>query len=143
MNIAILKDDYTIKSILSMDNMYEEVSYDDSPDLDKFNPTGVWFGLLEGEDIAGIVNLIPLSNTLWMPHIYIRKQFRGKGSEKYGLQVIEYMKHLSATNKFLAMTPYESAKKYAEKLGFKYITTLPKSIIKDGKLLDQYVLGEG
>jgi hypothetical protein len=42
--------------------------------------------------------------------------------------------------KFMALTPYENAKKYAEKLGFVTKTILTNSIKKNGVLLNQYVL---
>jgi RimJ/RimL family protein N-acetyltransferase len=43
---------------------------------------------------------------------------------------------------FLVMTPYESARRYAERMGFKLLGILPASMKKNGKLMDQYILGE-
>ena len=53
------------------------------------------------------------------------------------------MKKNYAATKFLTFTPYLAAKKYAERVGFKCVTTLTNSILKGGRLLDQYVLELG
>ena len=125
---------------VALEPVYEEFVFDGSPDLREFKPTGMWFLLLNDRHLAGIINLQKINNVTWMPHIYIYEHYRGKGSEEWGKMVID---SLSPTNKYLAMTPYKSAKKYAEKLGFKHIHTLKKSIKKNGKLMDQYVLEGG
>ena len=132
-----------IKHILSIDNMYDSISYDGSPELKDFVPSGVWFMLVDGSDIAGIINCIPLNNVLWSPHIFVLEQYRGKGSEEWGTQVADYMRKNYGAKKFLAFTPYVSAKKYAERIGFQYVTTLTSSIKKNGELLDQYLLELG
>ncbi len=129
-----------IKRILNIDNMYENIKYDDSPSLEEFTPNGVWFILMDGSDVAGLITLEYINYVLWVPHIFIFKQYRGNGSEEWGIQTAKYMRNKYGAEKFLALTPYKSAKKYAEKMGFKYITTLTKSIKKKGKLLDQYLL---
>lgn len=132
-----------IKDLLAIDNMYESISYDGSVPLEEYNPTGAWFALLEGGEcslVTGYIHLQQLSNILWMPHIFIRKQFRGKGSEKWGIEVFNFMREQYGHVKGLAITPYRHAKEYAERIGFKQIGLLEKSIMKNGKLLDQYVL---
>lgn len=123
---------------LALEPIYEEFSEDDCPNLMTFKPEGIWFLLLSDRNLAGIINLQKLNNTTWIPHIYIYEHYRGKGSEEWGKLVMEKM-----PTKYLAMTPYKSAKKYAEKLGFKHIHTLKKSIKKNGKLMDQYILEGG
>jgi L-amino acid N-acyltransferase YncA len=50
------------------------------------------------------------------------------------------MRENCGTKKFLAITPYEAAKKYAERVGFNYVATLINSIKKNGQLLDQFLL---
>lgn len=141
--VYITTDVKLIKSILSKDNIYDSISYDDSPDLKHFVPKGIWFVLKEGNDIAGLITLEPMNNVLWTPHIIIYKEYRGNGSEEWGKKVADYMRRRCGAKKFLAFTPYEPAKRYAEKMGFKYLTTLTESIKKDGVLLDQYVLELG
>lgn len=113
--------------------------FDDSPSIKEFVPEGLWFILHEDEETAGFIHLNPLTNATWMCHVYIFELHRKKGSEEWGKQVAQFMKG----NKLLALTPYESAKKYAERIGFKYITTLTKSIKKNNVLLDQYLLELG
>lgn len=129
-----------IKQVLSIDNMYDLISYDGSPSLKDFVPEGVWFLLLEESQIAGMITLKALNNVLWVPHIFIFEQFRKNGSEQWGTLVVDYMKKNYGAKCFIAITPYESAKKYAERMGFKYKTTLTQSIKKNNKLLDQYLL---
>lgn len=125
---------------LALEPIYDEFVYDGSPDLREYKPEGIWFLLLSNRSLAGIINLQKINNTLWMPHIYIYEHYRGKGSEEWGKQVLEQM---GPNQKYLALTPYKSAKKYAEKLGFKLTGKLTKSIKKDGKLMDQYMLEYG
>lgn len=129
-----------IKSILYLENAYTNVCYDGSPSLKDFKPEGKWFILYEDNDLAGIINVSPLNNVLWTPHIFIFEKYRHNESEEWGKQVADYMVKHYAAQKFIAMTPYETAKRYAEKVGFKYITTLTKSIKKNGRLLDQFIL---
>ena len=130
----------SIKTILSLENMYSKTAFDDSPYLGDLFPEGVWINLYEDGNIAGIVNLKQLNNVMWQPHIYILEAKRNKGSEEWGKQVAEYMSKKYDAKKFLAMTPYKNAKKYAQRIGFKQIAVLTKSIQKNGELLDQYVL---
>ncbi len=132
-----------IKKVLSIDNVYTELAYDGSPDLNHFVPDGMWFLLLDGSDIAGFINLKPLNNITWMPHIFIFKLYRGNGSEEWGKQVADEMTNKYGAKKFLAFTPYRTARKYAENVGFKYVATLFKSIKKKGRMLDQYMLELG
>ncbi len=130
-----------IKEILDIDNIYKSLVYDDSPSLEDFKVEDkLWFILFEQGNVAGLISLEPLNNILWIPHIYIYEIYRGSGSEKWGKAVIAYMKEMNNDVKFLAFTPYLSAKKYAERIGFKYIMTLPKSVKKNGELLHQYML---
>jgi len=132
-----------IKRILAIDNNYELLAYDNSPCLANYVPTGLWFILVDGTSIAGYVNLMCLNNVLWSPHIYIFKRHRGRGSEQWGRLIFNEMKQKYNAKKYLALTPYLPAKKYAEKIGFKYVTTLTQSIQKNGQLLDQYMLSLG
>lgn len=138
--IQLATNKVTICDILATDNLYEELVYDGSPKLEDFNPTGVWFCLKENEEIAGLIALQSLNNVMWIPHIYIFERFRGNNSEEWGIQVVEFMKEKYGTATFLALTPYKSAKQYAQKIGFKYIATLKQSVKKNGQLLDQYML---
>lgn len=133
-------DTQLIRSILEVENIYEKTAYDGSPKLKDFVPKGIWFVLKDGQDIAGAITLKQLNNVLWIPHIFIFEQHRGNDSHKWGTQVAEFMRKNCGTKKFMAMTPYKTAKRYAEKMGFKMIATLTNSIKKDGELLDQYIL---
>jgi len=137
-NVHLCQDIPYIKALLH--KVYDEVAYDNSPSLDDFEPQGVWFILTDGNQIAGLINLMPLNNMTWMPHIIIHEEYRGKNSYEWGNQVVEIMKKLYKAEKFLAFTPYKTAKKYAEKMGFKQIAVLPNSIKKNGAVLDQYIL---
>jgi hypothetical protein len=127
-----------IKDMLS--DVYEQLSYDNSPPLEKFEPKGVWFMLIKDSKEAGFISFDCLNNILWTPHIYIKEEFRGKGSEEWGKQAAQYMRETYGAKKFLVMTPYKAAKNYAKRVGFTYVTTLTKSIKKDGKLLDQNLI---
>jgi len=100
----------------------------------------LWFILYDNSETTGVIKLEYLNFSLWIPHIIIHKQHRGQDSEIWGKLVIQYMKDVYGVNKFLALTPYKNAKRYAEKVGFKYIHTVTKSFKKDGELLDQYLL---
>lgn len=127
-----------IKYVLK--NMYNDLVYDDSPSLEEFVPTGKWFILVDGSDLAGIINVLPLNNVMYSCHIFIFEPYRGSGTEEWGIAVADYMKKNYGATTLLAITPYTAAKNYAERMGMKQIAVLPKSIKKNGKLLDQYML---
>lgn len=121
-------------------DFYEDMAYDGSPKLKDYIPTGVWFNLKEGSTIAGFINAEPLNNVMWNCHVYIYEKFRGNNSEQWAVQVADYLREHTGATKFLAITPYESAKHYAERAGFKLVGVLSSSIRKNGKLLNQYLL---
>lgn len=126
-----------------LEDFYSEIAYDGSPEFKDYVPKGVWFTLYEDDLIAGLINLEPLNNVTWIPHIMIYETCRGKGSEEWGNIVVRTMCTQFGAKKFLAFTPYEAAKKYAERMGFKQIGKLSNSILKNGKLLSQYMLELG
>ena len=132
-----------IKGILGRDNIYSTLVYDGSPSLQEYVPMGLWFQLLDGDMIAGLINLIPLNNVLWQPHIFIFEQYRGNKSEQWGKLVVNFMKENCEAKKFIAFTPYVDARRYAERVGFKCTGILNDSIQKNGMLLNQYMLELG
>lgn len=132
-----------VKDVLRKDNSYKNIAYDGSPDIDNYIPdfkNSVWFILKEDDNISGFIKLDYISNVMWNSHICVYEKYRGKGSEEWGIQVVQEMALRYGAKKFLAITPYTTAKKYAERMGFKYIMILTSSIIKNGKTLDQYML---
>lgn len=126
-----------------LSDFYNDITYDGSPEFKDYTPTGVWLSLFEDDVIAGFINLTPLNNVTWIAHVMLYETFRGNGSEEWGKQAAKYMRQKTDAKKFLAITPYITAKKYAEKIGFEYLTTLKNSILKDGVLMDQYMLELG
>lgn len=143
MNIYQTKYISLIKEVLNYDNMYEQTAYDDSPSLKDFIPdikNNIWFILENKKHVTGLILLEPINNIMWNCHVMIYSEFRGNGSEEWGKQVAEYMKQNYGAKKFLAITPYESAKKYAERVGFTLVGTLSRSIKKNNELMNQYLL---
>lgn len=140
-SIAQTTNVYMIKSILEKD--YDNVIYDGCPSFNDFMPdltNAIWFILRSDQKIAGLIKLENLNFVTWIPHIVIKKEFRGKGSEEWGSMVVKYMKDKLKDVNFLVLTPYEPAKNYAERMGFKFMGMLPKSFKKNGELLDQFIL---
>jgi len=132
-----------VYDVLSHENTYSDLVYDGSPALSHFIPDmkrNAWFILKSDKDTAGLIMLEPLNNVLWTAHIVIYEAYRGAGSEEWGKQVADYMRQYCNAKKFIAVTPYETAKNYAERTGFKLLTVLEKSIKKNGELMDQYIL---
>lgn len=141
MTIECTSDVRTIKSIIKED--YDLVIYDGCPSFEDFQPDTdncLWFILKQDSYTAGLIKLESLNLITWIPHIVIKKEYRGAGSEQWGLLVVKYMKERIKDVNFLVMTPYETAKKYAERMGFKLIGVMPKSMKKNGELMDQYIL---
>lgn len=141
MTIECTSDVRTIKEIIADD--YETVIYDGCPSFKDFQPDTdncLWFILKQDSYTAGLIKLESLNLITWIPHIVIKKEYRGAGSEQWGLMVVKYMKERIKDVNFLVMTPYETAKKYAERMGFKLIGVMPKSMKKNGELMDQYIL---
>lgn len=132
-----------IKELLTIDNTYDSLVYDGSPSIMDYNvdtSKNLWFILLKDGYTSGLITLEYLNYVLWVPHVFIYNKFRGEGSEQWGKLVAEEMRTKYGAKKFLALTPYIQAKKYAEKIGFKYIHTLESSVQKNGKLMNQYML---
>lgn len=137
--IKQIKDIGLIKFLLK--DYYDKISYDNSPSLEDYVPKGVWFVLItEDRHAAGVINLEQLNNITWIPHVIVYDNFRGNDSYKWGIEVVEYMKQNYGMKKLIAFTPYQQAKRFAEKMGFTQIGVLSQSIQKDGKVLDQYIL---
>lgn len=126
-----------------LSDFYESIVYDNSPEFKEYVPTGIWFTLYENECVAGFINLEPLNNVMWTSHVMIYESFRGKGSEEWAVQAAWWMRENVGATKFLAITPHEAAKNYAERAGFTLIGVLSNSIKKNGKLLNQYMLELG
>lgn len=141
MTIECTSDVRTIKDTIKDD--YNTVIFDGCPSFEDFQPdleNSLWFILKQDSYTSGLIKLESLNLTTWIPHIVIKEQFRGKGSEQWGLLVVKYMKERIKDINFLVMTPYESAKRYAERMGFKLIGVMPNSVKKDGELMNQYIL---
>lgn len=139
--IECTSDVRTIKDTIKDD--YNTVIFDGCPSFEDFEPdteNSLWFILKQDIYTSGLIKLESLNLTTWIPHIVIKEQYRGKGSEQWGLLVVKYMKERIKDINFLVMTPYESAKKYAERMGFKLIGVMPNSVKKDGELMNQYIL---
>lgn len=126
--------------LIFLRDFYETLVYDGSPEVKEYVPKGLWMSLFENEVLAGFINLEPLNNVLWTAHVMLYEIFRGNNSEEWGKLVAEEMRSKYGAKKFIVFTPYVPAKRYAEKIGFVYITTLSKSIKKNGTLMDQYML---
>lgn len=125
---------------LFLGDFYESIAYDGSPEFKDYVPRGIWLSLYEGKELVGFINLEPLNNVMWNCHVMIYPHYRGNKSEEWGVRTAKYMRDIHSATKFLAITPYESAKKYAERVGFKCIGMLSRSIQKDDELMDQYIL---
>ncbi len=132
-----------IKELLTIDNTYDSLVYDGSPSIENYNVdviNSIWFILLKDGYTSGVIKLDCLNYVLWVPHIFIYKEQRGHGSEEWGKLVAQEMRDKYGAKKFLALTPYYAAQVYAEKVGFRYIHTLEKSVKKNGILMNQYML---
>ena len=141
-SIRETRDVFFIRELLSIDDVYASMVYDHSSPWEDYIPdmeNSLWIVLYKGNEPAGIVRMQYMNCVLWMPHIAIFKQFRGEGLQ-WGHIVSERMRDAYGAKKLLAITPYEAARKYAERVGFKEIGVLKESARKNGKLLDQYIL---
>lgn len=123
-----------------LSDFYNDIAYDGSPEFKDFIPKGIWVSLFEDKQLAGFINVEPLNNITWVAHIMIYKKFRGNCSEEWGKRTAQYIRENLDVRKILAFTPYISAKRYAEKVGFKCIGILQQSIKKNGDIMDQYML---
>ena len=126
-----------------LSDFYDEISYDDSPPFKDYVPVGIWFTLLQEEMVAGFINLEPMNNVMWNAHVMIYTKYRRNGSEEWAVLVAQWARQHLRAKKFLAITPYIAAKKYAERAGFVYVAMLTNSIKKNGKLMDQFMLELG
>lgn len=140
--VSETRDENLLRAILGHDNTYDEYVVDGAPPLEKWhaNPNSIWMVLYKNEDIAGLIQIDRLGNMLGICHINIFKSCRGGNSSEWGNLVRDYIRARHGITSLLAITPYLAAKKYAEKIGFTLKTIIPKSIQKNGEVLDQFLL---
>lgn len=142
--IVETKDAYLIKAILNADNLWDSFSYDGVsfaswvPDL-----SSIWLIMYEDHNIAGLFKGDRLGNRMLSVHVAILADYRGKDSKDWGKVAAKYVKDHHDITSLIALTPYDGAKKYAERAGFKFVKKLNNSILKNGELLDQYMLEWG
>jgi hypothetical protein len=142
-SIELTSDKSVIKDIIK--EYYDLVTFDGCPSFEDFIPdteNSIWFVLYDncGTQLAGLIKLESVNFITWTPHIVIKKEYRKNNSEQWGLLVAAHMKEKIADVNFMVITPYKAAKDYAKRMGFKLIGIMPKSMKKNGKLMDQYVL---
>lgn len=140
MKVEVISKDQVLE-ILNDDELFDRVS--DGVDRDQFDPPDGYFylGCINGDDICGFFVIHPENSVTASLHINMLKKHRGMA---HGF-VVELYKKLadSPIEKWVAKIPecYPDVYKFAKKHGFSDEGKDRLSIVKDGKLIDRYMLG--
>lgn len=137
--IRPITDYLSIVSLLAKDDLYQSIVDDGSVPLLQYSPDSMsgkerWFMLLEGTEPAGFIRMDYFNHTTLACHIGIFKEFRGKGSEEWGTQAIEYARKYLGAKKFITWSPYTAGVKYATRVGFKEVFTMDNAISIGGAM---------
>lgn len=129
-----------IERLLMMEGLWEGMLEEDSS-LEP-NLTHWYLAIIDNEEIVGLAIAQWLGNNLVTWHFGLRKKFRGKGTEKYGKEVIQVMKERFPDLQHITMVPGDKplAKRYAERVGFKLEYTIPKCVCRNGKIYDKHIM---
>ncbi len=107
------------------------------------NKTGDWFGLEIYGNTIGIALFIKLNSVLCEVHFCILKQYRRKYANKAVDLVIKHFAYDTVFNKMVTniMGIYKPIRNFAVKHGFQVEGINRQSVLKNGKYLDQWLVG--
>jgi RimJ/RimL family protein N-acetyltransferase len=133
-----------IKYLYSIENLYDYIVEDGSPDFDKWVPDinpniYTWLVPIVGTEIAGCVRFDKINSVFYEGHILIYKKFSKEVTREAASLCLEYMRNVHNAKKFLGITACNRAYigEFAKSIGFTKVGTIKNSLLKNGLLQDQ------
>lgn len=141
-------DAQVIKEALVEPELWERIS-EDGTDQEIFTPPVgpgfVWLAIITEDGLAGYFFFHQLSLTTVKFHAHILKDYREKWSKKAGLLGLEYFAYNlnDRIHKMVAEIPvcYKDVYHYSLNHGLSDEGLNRKSVMKNGELMDQHLLG--
>jgi len=143
------KDKKDILRILTDPWMYERIKDDLAPNLDVFKDQFTESTMISdaryiiSDDKLALYIIHPLNSISWVIHTHVLPAAH-TNSINYSKQVLDYIfTSYNDIHKLIAIIPdiYMDVLKHCKKCGFLQEGMISKSILKDGKILDQVMLG--
>ena len=142
MRVINCKDPYTILDILSERDTERFVCDDRGLNRDIIIDNSVYYLVVtDNDEVAALFMYYPMSCDLYSAHSVVRPKYRSKESYKYGKASIEWMRDNTEVKCLMGLTPCDNTRayRYALKCGFTDCGILPKSFLRDGIMIDQYI----
>ena len=146
MRIERTEDSQKIKEIVTHPSVWEKVS-DDGADKETYlpfiSPSVYWLSIVKEDKVIGVYFLHPHNAICYEIHTCILPEAWGKDSREASRLVLKWIFENTKCEKVITNVPENNpiALRYAEKAGLKVYGINTKSYKKDGKLLNQTVLG--
>lgn len=133
--------------ILMNDDIFEAISEDEATidDLNIDVMKHFWLALTDDDQDIGCVQLIPKTSNSWEAHIHILPIHRKRYSHRAGLEIWHWLRMNLKGNVIYCKVPSNSpnVKKYLEGFKFKQVGLLEKVWLKNGKLLNMWIMSRG
>ena len=134
-----------ISSILTDEDIFDSISEDGSeagdfkPDVD----SELWIKIECDNDLIGVCNFHATNKITIQGHIHILKQYRREHSLKAANKIYIWLLNNSAFLKLVVEIPscHTNVMKYCKAIGFNLEGINRESYLKNGKALDQALLG--
>lgn len=138
-----------IKRILTVPDLWELITEDDSPSPEEYEPIvhdSMYYLLArKGNKVIGLFVVHPLTTTLAIGHVNILPSQWGnrKQNKLIGEKAIQWIWDNTEIDKIVATVPviYKKVLAYTQRIGMKREGICRKSYKKHGELHDQYYVG--
>ena len=147
LHFAPLHDYELIRETIANPKIYAHVSDDGSPSREDFipadHPAIVYLGAYEGTEYLGLWMLCPANSICWDVHTCLLPSSWGALATQATKAAIEWVFENTDCRRLITSVPSTNrlALKLAEHSGMTRYGVNPSSFLKNGKLLDQILLG--
>lgn len=134
-----------IKSIMFLPEIFSCVA-EDGMSKEDYEPeviSGCWLVIKDDDTVIGLYYLHAINGVAVQIHAHVLPEFRKEYSRKTGIVALEYLLANTEYKKVIAVIPviYENVKKFTESYGFVFEGINRLSYMKNGVLVDQWMLG--
>jgi hypothetical protein len=142
--LTVLKDENEIRGILLHENLYKRMNANPVDKLDENLELSVctYLKVVVDNKTAGLFCMQRIQKNAFIAHVGFYKKYYGYPAYLGGIKFLELCKNAFEYCTLYAFIPEtrNHIKKYAERIGFQFITVLPKSTLIDGELKNQFLL---
>jgi len=136
-----------IRKIITDPALYDHVSDDGSPSREDFQPLqseAIWYVLAwDKHELLGCFSFFPQNSVCYEVHTCLLPNSWGSRAHTAALQVREWMFAKSPAVRIVTNVPEDNrlALRFAKTAGMQQYGVNPKSYLKHGHLMDQFLLG--